>query len=101
MGLRTSSTRPVMPQPAESRKVTRSATSEASSNRRSATVSVRSARVSSGRIADMSCVAGPGVTALTLTPNWLVRADSAGTNPAIPARTGQWWAGRPCGAAWS
>jgi hypothetical protein len=48
----------------------------------------------------MSCVAGPGVTALTLTPNRLVRADSAGTNPAIPARTGQWWA-RPGWAGWS
>ena len=83
----------MMSQAAESRKVTRSATSEASSNRRSATVSVRSARVSSGRIAVMSCAAGPGVTALTLTPNRLVRADRAGTNPVIPARTGQWWAG--------
>ena len=96
----------MMPQAAESRKVTRSATSEASSNRRSAIVSVRSARVSSGRIAVMSCVAVPGVTALTLTPNRLVRADSAGTNPAIPARTGQWWAdtwwaGRSWAAEWS
>ena len=70
----------------DSRNATRSATPVASPNRRSVTVSVRLARFLSGKIAVVSWVSGPGVTALTLMPNRVAWPASALTKPAIPGR---------------
>ena len=79
----------------ESRNATRSATSAALPNRRSAIVSARSARGLSGSSPATSRVPGPGATAFTLIPNRLVWRASARTNPAMPGR-----ASGP-GRAWS
>jgi alpha-1,2-mannosyltransferase len=87
IALGASRTRPVMSEASsESRNATRSATSAALPNRRSAIVSARSTRGRSGSSAATSPAPGPGVTALTLIPNrrvWLARAR---TNPAMPGR---------------
>jgi alpha-1,2-mannosyltransferase len=87
IALGASRTRPVMSEASsESRNATRSATSAALPNRRSAIVSARSSRGLSGSSAATSRVPGPGATALTLIPNrrvWLARAR---TNPAMPGR---------------